>query len=417
MGQLEMISGAVTAYLLLSGLLVQLSHRVITASRQHQLAFVTIIVLIFGILPQLRQPLVAPGIIFHLAMMLFALHLSAYYSGTSKNSAHLYSLILYLAAIVIAPMSHLLFTDWSIFRFLLMGGAWMILAKVETTISGRSYTLSLVEKNLLWVWFISAVMGQWEPQAKLLPDLFFPVILLVHMEKRWPKLSVPAPMIALYGMLVAWYGHFALSGIPGGSAQTLGSLQALGTTNLTILALIVVCLVSFGLRGHSIAKQFLYLFLAQEVLLLGLGFENFFLPSQELIGLLRVLLFISLIGLFVMIESGENEGLDKATLRSLVWERPRFTSSVILVSVIFAIYPLVYVSSGINGSNLLLFLLVLIVSAWTANLVRTLFTRVNRDYRILRPSLSIWSTVVFTILWAAVVLVEIVSRNFISDIM
>lgn len=409
-----MINMAVTAYLLLSGLFVQLSGRIISASRQHQLAFVTIIVLIFGILPQLRQPMVAPGIIFHLVMMLFALHLSAYYSGTSKNSAHLYSLILYLGAIIMAPLSHALLADWSIFRFLVMGSAWLVLAELEKTVSGESYTLSLVEKNLLWVWFISAVMGQWEPQAKLLPDIFFPVILLVHMEKRWPKLSVPAPMIALYGMMIVWYGHFALSGIPG-NALALSNIQPPSAAYIVILGLIMIGLVSFGLRGHSVTKQFLYLFLAQESLLLGLGIENIFLPSQELIGLQRVLLFVSLIGLFVMIESGEKEGLDKATLSGLVLERPRFTSSVILVSIFFAIYPLVYFPGQSMGINLILFLVVVIVSLWTAYLVRTLFTRVDREYRILRPSLSIWATVVFTILWAAVVVVEIASRNFISD--
>lgn len=411
-----MINSAVTAYLLLSGLLLQLSRRFISVSRQHQLAFVSIIVLVFGLLPQLRLPLVAPGIIFHLGMMLFALHLSAYYSGTSKNSAHMYSLILYLGAVVIAPLAHPLFTDWSLSRFLIMGAAWLLLLEVEKTVSEESYTPTRVERNLLWVWFVTAVMGQWEPQARLLPDLFFPIILIVHLEKRWPKLSLPAPLTALYGMMIIWYGHFILSGAAD-HTLVLSRLQTPSLTQLTVMGCIMLGLVIYGMRSQSMTKQFLYLFLAQESLLLGLGVENFFIPTQELIGLQRVLLFVSLIGLFVMIESTEGEGLEKATLKGLFKERPRFTSSVLLVSGFFSIYPLVYLSRDSIGGNILIGILVLIGSAWTANLIRILFTSVEREYRILRPSLSIWATVVFTILWAAVVVLEIMSRNFITNIL
>ncbi|MBT3254368.1 MAG: hypothetical protein HN995_11650 [Candidatus Marinimicrobia bacterium] len=408
-----MISAAVTGYLLISGILLQFSGRFISAARQHQLAFVSIIVLVAGIFPQLRLPLVAPGIIFHLGMMLFALHLSAYYSGTSKNSAHMYSLILYLAAVVLAPLSHHLFVEWSLSRFLIMGGTWLVLLELERTVSDKSYSLSTAEKNLLWVWFVSAVMGLWERQVQLLPDLFFLVILVVHLEKRWPKLTVPAPLIALYGMLITWYGHYTLSGIPG-HVLDISNVYPPATPQLILIGLAMIGLLVFGLRSRSIAKQFLYLFLAQETLLLGTGLENFFQPSQELIGLQRILLFVSLVGLFVMIESKENEGLDKAGLSGLVFERPRFTSSVVLVSMFFAFYPLVYIAGDSLIVTVMLIGIVLMSVGWAANLIRILFTRVDRNYRILRASLSIWSTVVFTILWAAVVLLEIVIRNVFS---
>lgn len=115
-----------------------------------------------------------------------------------------------------------------------------------------------------------------------------------------------------------------------------------------------------------------------------------------------------------MIESKENEGLDKAGLSGLVFERPRFTSSVVLVSLFFAVYPLVYIAGDSPTVTGMLVGIVVVSGSWTANLIRILFTRVDRNYRILRPSLSIWSTVVFTILWAAVVLLEIVSRNVFS---
>ncbi len=408
-----MISAAVTGYLLLSGILVQFSGRFISAARQHMLAFVTIIILTVGIFPQLRLPLVAPGIIFHLGMMLFALHLSAYYSGTSKNSAHMYSLILYLAAVVLAPLSHDLFIEWSLSRFLIMGGTWLVLLELERTVANKSYSLSIVEKNLLWVWFVTAVMGLWENQVQLLPDLFFLVILVVHLEKRWPRLSVPAPLIALYGMLIAWHGHYTLSGIPG-HVLGISNTYPPSNTQLILIGLAMISLLVFGLRSRSITKQFLYLFLAQETLLLGTGLENFFQPSQELIGLQRILLFVSLIGLFVMIESNENEGLDKAGLSGLVFERPRFTSSVILVSLFFAFYPLVYIAGDSFIVTAVLAGIVGVSVGWVFNLIRIIFTRVDRNYRILRPSLSIWSTVVFTILWAAVVLLENVSRNVLS---
>ena len=408
-----MISAVVTGYLLLSGILLQFSGKFISAARQHQLAFVSIIVLVLGIFPQLRLPLVAPGIIFHLGMMLFALHLSAYYSGTSKNSAHMYSLILYLAAVVLAPLSHHLFIEWTLSRFLIMGGTGLVLLELERTVAEKSYSLSIVEKNLLWVWFISAVMGLWERQVQLLPDLFFLVILVVHLEKRWPKLSVPAPLIALYGMLIVWYSHYTLSGIPG-HVLDISNVYPPSNTQLILIGLAMIGLLVFGLRSRSFAKQFLYIFLAQETLLLGTGLENFFLPSQELIGLQRILLFVSMIGLFVMIESKEDEGLDKRGLCGLVFERPRFTNSVVLVALFFTFYPLVYIAGDSIIVTTMLIVIVFLSAGWTANLIRILYTRVDRDHRILRPSLSIWSTVVFTILWAAVVLLEIISREILS---
>jgi len=411
--QTEFIGAAVTGYLLIAGILLELSGKFISASRQHQFAFIAIILLVIGIFPQLRLPLVAPGIIFHLGMMLLALHLSAYYSGTSKNSAHLYSLILYLAAVVLAPLSHTLFVDWSISRFFIMGGSWLLLLEMEKTVSGSSYSLRTVEKNLLWVWFVSAIMGLWETQVQLLPDLFFLVILVVHLEKRWPNISVPAPLIALYGMLIVWYAHYILSGIPG-HILDISNVYPPSTVQLIMIGLVMLGLVIFGIRSKSISKQFLYLFLAQETLLLGTGMENFFVPSQELIGLQRILLFVSLVGLFVMIESTENEGLDKSHLSGLVLERPRFTTSVILAAIFFSLYPLVYIAGDSVKITLMLIAIVALSGGWTINLIRILFTRVDRKYRILRPSLSIWFTVVVTILWAAVVLLEIVSRNVLN---
>ena len=409
-----MISAAVTGYLLLSGILLKTSGKFISASRQHQFAFVSIVVLILGIFPQLSLPQVAPGLKIHLGMILFVLQLSAYYSGTSKNSAHMFSLILLLAAVVLAPLSQYLFFEWSLSRFLIMGGTWLILLELERTVAAKSYSLSTAEKNLLWVWFISAIMGLWEDQVQMLPDLFFLVILLVHLEKRWARLSVPAPLITLYAMLIVWYGHYTLSGIPG-YVSDISKAYPPSNTQLILIGITMIGLLVYGLRCRSISKQFLYLFLAQETFLLGLGLENYFHPSQELIGLQRMLLFVSLIGLFVMIESKQNEGLDQRGLGGLGFERPRFTSSVVLVSLLFAFYPLVYIAIDSLIVTSMLLGIVAVSGGWTVKLIHILFTREDREYRILRPSLSIWFTVVFTIMWATVVMLEVVSRSILSS--
>jgi len=325
----------------------------------------------------------------------------------------MYSLVLYLAAVVIAPLSHAHLFEWSLTRFVIMGVTWLLILELERTVTEKSYRLKVVEKNLLWVCFVTAVIGLWEHQVQLLPDLLFLILLLVHLEKRWPKLSIPAPFIALYGMLIVWYAHYALSGISG-HVHHISELLPPARGQLLLISLVIIGFLWYGLRSRSVTKQFLYLFFAQETLLLGTGLENFFLPSNELVGLQRILLFVSLTGLFVMIESRENEGLDEAHLSGLVRERPRFTSSVILVSVFFACYPLTYLTIDSWVVQIMLVGMVVIGGGWAANLIRILSARVDREYRILRPSLSIWSTVVFTILWSAVVLLELVSRNILG---
>jgi len=409
-----MISAAVTAYLILSAVLLRLSARVISLSRQHQLAFVAIIILLFGLLPQLRQPLVAPGIIFHLGLMLFTLHLSAYYSGTGKNSAHMYSLVLIMGGMVLAGMSHPVFAHWSLLRFGIMFAAWLLLLEMEKTLSSGSYTAGRMERNLLWIWFVSAVMGQGQSQAALLPDLIFPVVLILHLEKRWPRLTVPAPMIVLYGLLIAWQGHYILSGFSGDlRGVTIG--LSLTLTQIVVLGLVLMLILLYGLTRPSITKQLFYLFLAQETLLLTLGLENIFRPTAELLALQRILLFVSLNGLFVMIESREDEGLEAQVLSGLFLERPRFSSSVILISSFFALYPLIYIEIGQPLSTWFILPLTLVGLFWAYRIIRLLLTRVERPYRILRPSLSIWATVVFAVLWAFVVVVEVFSRKFILN--
>lgn len=413
MGQINLINAGVAAYLLISGLLVQWLGKSLPITRQHQLAFVTITVLVFGNIPLLGLPMVAPGILFSLGMMLFALHLSAYYSGTTANSAHLYAVILLLSSVVLIPLSHTIFEDVSFSRFLIMGVVGALLLELEKVISEKPYILPRIEKNLMWIWFVAGVFSLWDPQVKLLPDFLFLLLLMVHLQKRWPGLSIPAPLISLYGLLFIWHAHFSTAGLTSGSV-TIEYGQVPSNEQLLITIALVLGFLGFCLTTGSLTKRLLLLFLAQEVLLIGMGVENLFIPSSELISLQRLLLFIGLSGLFVMVESKENEGLDKHMIQGLLIERPRFSTSVVLASLFFAMYPLIYITASPNIVRVFLVLISLLSIVWAILLISGMAKKSERKYRILRPSLSIWSTVVFTILWAAVVILEIISRYYFS---
>ncbi len=79
LNQIDQIMAGVVAYLLIvGGITLTLGSRMPTV-RQHQLAFVTMFVLILGGIPQLQLSMVAPGIISSFGLLLLALHVSAYY--------------------------------------------------------------------------------------------------------------------------------------------------------------------------------------------------------------------------------------------------------------------------------------------------------------------------------------------------
>ncbi len=414
MGQFDLIMGAIAGYLLISGLVINWFGKYVSASRQHQIAFVTILLLILGIIPQFNRPMVAPGIIFSTGMMLFALHLSAYYSGTPKNSARLYSVILILSALVLLPLSHSIFSEISLARLMVMGGVWVLLLELERIVSVRTYAHSRVERNMLWIWFLASAMSLWEPKIVILPDLLFLILLILHLEKRWPRQSVPAPLVALYGMLFVWYAHYALNLMPlAFTGQTIQ--QDLSVTNLSIIALIGLALLILVFRSPSVTKQLLYLFIAQEIIVLGLQIENLFQPTQELIGMIRLLLFVALIGLFVMIESRETQGLDKHLLEGMRRYRPRFTFTVLAVALAFTLYPLIHYPDRSTTAVIYLVILGLAGVLWVMSIMAAASKAGEPNFRILRPSLSIWSTVVFTILWATVIILEIFSRGYLGN--
>ena len=89
-----------------------------------------------------------------------------------------------------------------------------------------------------------------------------------------------------------------------------------------------------------------------------------FAPSQELIGLLRLLLFIGLIGLFVMIESRAGQGLDAQLLSGLGRERPKFTTGLMAIALLLVVYPLAYFPGSTVEVKVLLGILTTIGLVW-----------------------------------------------------
>ena len=412
MGQFDLTTSIVTLGLLLSGLIINRVGRNISVARQHQLGFITIIIILCGVIPQLRQLTVNPALILSIGMMLFVLHISAYYSGTIKISAHLYSIILGLTALFLMLLVHPLFQDQSFARFGVMGSAWLLLLELEFSISNKSHNLSTVERNVLWLWFLTSSASMWEPNIKLAPDLLFLMLLFIHLQRRWPKNSIPAPLIALYGISFMYYLHFLATLVsplfPRAGANNLWVFQSVAIVSGSIFFLWK------SISSASLTKRLFFLLAGQEILMVGLGVENMFHSELKMVGLLKLMLFVALTGLFVMIESEEGWGLDEKLLRGLGSVRPRFTSSVIILAVFIALYPLLYLSLTALAMDVFLIIVASVGAFWALRLILIIAGEAEVKNRILRASLSIWSTVVFTILLAAVVALEVISRGYFS---
>ena len=410
MEKFDIINSAVAVGLLSSGVIINRLGRNISVARQHQLGFITIIIILCGIIPQLRQLIVDPGLILGLGMMLFALHLSAYYSGTAKLSAHLYSIILGLTALLLMLLVHPVFQNQSFARFAVMSGVWLLLLELERSISIKSHNLSTVERNFLWLWFLTSSLSLLGTSIKIIPDLLFLMLLLIHLQRRWPKNSIPAPLIALYGICFMYYSHFAATLVhplfPVEGENNLWLFHSIAILSGTVF------LLWQSASSVSLSKRLFFLMAGQEVLLIGLGIENMFYSDLKMVGLLRLLLFVALTGLFVMIESKEGWGLDRQLLKGLGPVRPRFTSSVIILVVFIALYPLLYLGLSTIVLNIFLIMLALASCVWAIRLILIVGGEAAVKNRILRASLSIWSTVVFTILLAAVVALEVISRGY-----
>ncbi|MCF7822636.1 MAG: hypothetical protein K9N35_00540 [Candidatus Marinimicrobia bacterium] len=407
MGYLDLSAVYLVSYLFVAGYLMILFGKRVSASRQHEFAFAGIILLIIGIFPQLNISGIAPGILLSLGMILIALHFSAYYSGTAKNSARMYAVLLWISAIMLAVLVHPLIKESSFVRMLIGGSAAVGLFEIEKIIASRSYTASRAEKTILGVWILTSCIGLINEKIDILPDLLFLLLLIIHLEKRWFNHDLPAPIVALYGTLVMWFSHFMM--LDRYSLDATASFQNPAFSFSVILMLVILLLQSF--RSASLTKKYLYYFLVQETLVMGSGMGNIFSSSSELFGLQRYLLFVALMGMFVMIESREGESINAQGLQGIFHERARFTVVFLSLAFMFVLYFTVHLWGMDNFLEVsLLGALVVVGLIWVLRLMQTAIAKTNRKHRILRPSLSIWSTVVFTLLWAAVTLLEIILK-------
>jgi len=394
--EIHLLLTGTTLFLAILGIVMNWLGPRSSVSMQHLYAFVTIFILILATLPHLSLPQVSAGIYLNLGMMLTILQLSAYFSGTSANSSRLYAVILVLTAILMSSMAHTEIMGVSFGRFMIAAFLWLMLQQFEQVTQIRIRKPSRIEQSFLWLWVLSAVGSLLSSQIQILPDLLFLVLLIIHLERCWAGSRIISPIISLYGLVTFWFLNLTAS-ISG---------EAVLNTELQLPAILVLALLIRSLMGISLSRRYFYLFLAQNIGIIVLTGVNIFQPVGELFLLMRVLLFISLCGLFVMIESKAGEVINLELIHGLFKERPRFTTAVLIVALLFTIYPAIYlVDVGLLGSILIgaillagLFQLFLLIQAS--------FGSRNQPFRILRPSLSIWATVVFIILWSALTLVE-----------
>lgn len=372
-----------------------------SVSRQHYYAFVTIFLLILATLPHLRVGPLSPGVFLNLGMMLIILQLSAYFSGTSSNSSRLYAVILVLTAILTSSLTHSELLRVSFGRFIMAGFLWLMLQQFEFVTRIRLRGTSRVVQAFLWLWVLSALASLVNPQVSILPDLFFILLLIAHLEHAWTGDRIISPILSLYGLIIFWLLHLAFFVYQGSAASVAPSIE-----QILLISFLIILLVTRSLVGKSLSRRYFYLFMAQEVGLLGLALINAFNPYGDLFLLMRFLLFISLNGLFVMIESKAGEGINLDLTAGLYNERPRVTTAVLIIALLLTTYPAIYLPGlDIIGMGLISFLI--LGGLYLLGLVlRSSITPTNRPYRILRPSLSIWAMVVFIILWSTVTLLE-----------
>lgn len=398
MVEMDFIALGLSLALILAGIVVQYYQRSVTRRLQHRFAFLVIAILILSMLPRAIHGL---EILFSLGMILFALHLSTYYSGTAQNSGRLYALVLMLAGLV--PVLHVsnFLQQQSMLRFLVGLGIWYLLHLLETQISQVKQSRTRVEQSLLWIWFVSAMMSLFQPEIQLLPDLIFILLLLVHIEQAWGRRHIPAPMVILYALLLGWNFHF-IFGLKY-LGYSIGSLSQNEQRTLVIIVLILFIWRIF--QTKSLTKRFMYFWLFQEIVLLYCELSNWFLNVGHFYDLIRFLLFSALTGLFVMIESRASVPLDRKLLAGIGFERRRLTVFMLSIIFLLSLYPLAYWWQ--TGQHLIpMVLLVLLGGLLLADQTRVSFTPVKRAFRIIRPSLSIWSTVIITLIWGTLVLFD-----------
>ncbi|MCF7905297.1 MAG: hypothetical protein K9M49_09130, partial [Candidatus Marinimicrobia bacterium] len=154
MSDFNVILAGTTIFLAITGLLMNWLGPKDSASRQHIYAFLAITILVLAMLPQLGQPAVSPGIYINLGMMLLALQLSAYFSGTKANSSRLYARLLILSAILLSTLAHPYLFEESFGRFLVTAGLWLLILQLEQVTQVHHKKWSRLEQSFLGLWII-----------------------------------------------------------------------------------------------------------------------------------------------------------------------------------------------------------------------------------------------------------------------
>lgn len=373
----------------------------VSLSRQHHFAFAAIALLFVSNLPDLHGLTVNPITILSLSMILLVMQMSAYYSGSGINTTALYGLIL----IQVMVLSFALTTSAINQSILARGGiAGMMLGSVvllEQIAAGSSRKLTRAEINVLLLWGVGLISSFWVTGIGILPDGLFITWLLYHIEGKANENQLDAPFVSLYGILL-----FSLLLL-----FTMGLGRPINQSDLSpivfvFMGFLVIFFIFRAFRSRAMSLRLLNLFLLQELVIRALHLDPLAVGEESFPTLLRSLLFLSLMGLFVMIESEEGSPIHSGLLKGIYFERPRFTLGIFTVSLLFALFPGVH-SSAIPLLAVPFVLTLLIIGLiWFSQLLFTCLSRAERSYRILRPSLSIWSTVVFVILWSAAMLVE-----------
>ena len=395
---MDHLSAALSLLLILSGVGLLLLEKQVSEYRQHYFAFLGIGLILLSMIPRLGR---SPEILICSGMVLFALHLSTYYSGTPQNSGRLYGLILLITGLVpLLPILPQLQT-LAFGRFVLSGLVWYLMGQLESQLSKQHRSRHRLETSLLWIWFITASWSLFDHDLQILPDLLFILILVVHIETAWGDRHVPAPMVVFYGLLLSWNLHFIF-----GLEQLRPGLRALSATEGRGLAYVAGILLLWRIyQTRSLSKKFMYFYLLQEMALLRWELSSWFLPADHIFDLIRFLIFAALIGLFVMIESRASEPLEQKLLRGIGHERLRLTLLMLSLALFMGVFPLAY--WWVSCHQLLpMLMLVLLGIFLSLDLMRISFQAVKRDFRIIRPSLSIWSTVILTIIWASLILIR-----------
>jgi len=356
---------------------------------KHVLGFIAILILLAGI-PFLKPGSYAdPVVLLALSLSVTAFQFNSYFSGTETQTGRLYALLLFLGAAILVWIGTADAQGWQVVIPLLLTP--LFLTALYRCLEPE---LPLISLRLHLPWLLAALFYPWLRDAPipgtlaLLPWLGF---LFLQLQGLGPLRRTPAPLIGLYAVLISFFpGVLHLKLAPGLFTPAL-------LANALVLVPILVVMV-LSLRERRLTRSFLLLYLAQEILL-----DGGIVPSSELavsqhLMFWRLILFITVNGLYVMVERREFEELDTYWLRGLARVRPRIAFSIIFYMVVVALTPFLIMDPfWIRGWSLLV-LHALVGVILSLRWLRSMLADPGDRIIFLRPSLSTWTQVVFIML-------------------